>query len=301
MLYLGEAAAVITSITFAINSALFTLAGREVGSLVVNRLRLIAASFFLIAAHWIFLGTPWPTGANFDRWFWLGLSGIVGLVLGDAFLFQAFVWVGPRISMLMMSLAPILAAFTAWIFLGEALTWWQLMGIFLTIIGVMWVVLERNQNQGPQKENYLRGILFGLGGAIGQALGSPISGNFIRMFTAMIVIWLITIIQRQARTTIQHAIAYPDALWKIIGGAFTGPFLGVCFYRSISGCISVIICAAVYQYRSCEYTDGSSSHIFTPGGLFLFQREVWMGSHSRNLNRHVGSCSAFPGLIRYST
>ena len=239
MLYLGEVAAVITSITFAINSALFTLAGREVGSLVVNRLRLVAASLFLMAAHWIFLGTPWPVGANFDRWFWLGLSGIVGLVLGDAFLFQAFVWVGPRISMLMMSLAPILAAFTAWIFLGEALTWWQLVGILLTIIGVMWVVLEKNQNQGPQKENYLRGILFGLGGATGQALGlvlakiglgdlfSPISGNFIRMFTAMIVIWLITIIQKQVRATIQQAVEYPNALWKIIGGAFSGPFLGV--------------------------------------------------------------------------
>ena len=239
MLYLGEAAAVITSITFAINSALFTLAGREVGSLVVNRLRLVAASFFLITAHWIFLGTPWPTSADFDQWIWLGLSGIVGLVLGDAFLFQAFVWVGPRLSMLMMSLVPILAAFTAWIFLGEALSWWQLFGILLTIIGVIWVVLEKNQGQGPQKENYLRGILFGLGGAIGQALGlvlakiglgdifSPISGNFIRMFTAMTVIWLITIIQKQARTTIQHAVDYPNALWKIIGGAFSGPFLGV--------------------------------------------------------------------------
>ncbi|MCJ7715280.1 MAG: DMT family transporter, partial [Anaerolineales bacterium] len=141
MLYLGEIAAIITSITFAINSALFTLAGREVGSLVVNRLRLIIASLLLMAAHWIFLGTLWPVGADIDRWFWLGLSGIVGLVLGDMFLFQAFVWVGPRISMLMMSLAPILAAFTAWIFLGEALSLVQLFGIFLTVIGVMWVVL----------------------------------------------------------------------------------------------------------------------------------------------------------------
>jgi len=239
MLYLGEIAAIITSFTFAINSALFTLAGREVGSVVVNRLRLVIASLLLMAAQWIFLGTPWPVGVELDRWIWLGLSGIVGLVLGDAFLFQAFVLVGPRISMLMMSLAPILAAFIAWIFLGEALTLWQIMGIILTLIGVMWVVLEKNNKQGPQKENYLRGVLFGLGGATGQALGlvlaknglggsfSPISGNFIRMFTAMIVIWLVTIIQKEFRTTIQQAIDFPSAMGKILGGAFLGPFLGV--------------------------------------------------------------------------
>jgi drug/metabolite transporter (DMT)-like permease len=239
MLYLGEIAAIITSFTFAINSALFTLAGREVGSVVVNRLRLVIASLLLMAAQWIFLGTPWPVGVELDRWIWLGLSGIVGLVLGDAFLFQAFVLVGPRISMLMMSLAPILAAFIAWIFLGEALTLWQIMGIILTLIGVMWVVLEKNNKQGPQKENYLRGVLFGLGGATGQALGlvlaknglggsfSPISGNFIRMFTAMIVIWLVTIIQKEFRTTIQQAADFPSAMGKILGGAFLGPFLGV--------------------------------------------------------------------------
>lgn len=238
-MYLGEIAAIITSFTFAINSALFTLAGREVGSVVVNRLRLVIASLLLMAAQWIFLGTPWPVGVELDRWIWLGLSGIVGLVLGDAFLFQAFVLVGPRISMLMMSLAPILAAFIAWIFLGEALTLWQIMGIILTLIGVMWVVLEKNNKQGPQKESYLRGVLFGLGGATGQALGlvlaknglggsfSPISGNFIRMFTAMIVIWLVTIIQKEFRTTIQQTIDFPSAMGKILGGAFLGPFLGV--------------------------------------------------------------------------
>ena len=46
LLYLGELAAIITSITYAVNSTLFTVAGRVVGSTVVNRVRLIAACFF---------------------------------------------------------------------------------------------------------------------------------------------------------------------------------------------------------------------------------------------------------------
>jgi len=239
MLYLGELAAIITSITYAVNSTLFTVAGRVVGSTVVNRVRLVAACFFLTLAHWIFLGSLWPIGAEWDRWFWLGLSGIVGLVLGDAFLFQAFVWIGPRLSMLMMSLAPIIAAAAAWIFLGEKLSLWQIAGIMITLIGIGWVVMEKNKNQPPDKENYLKGILFGLGGAAGQGLGvvlaklglegsfSPISANFIRMITAVIVIWAATLVQKEFMHTVNKVISNPKALWGIIGGAFSGPFLGV--------------------------------------------------------------------------
>jgi len=239
MLYLGELAAIITSITYAVNSTLFTVAGRVVGSTVVNRVRLVAACLFLTLAQWIFLGSLWPVGAGWDRWFWLGLSGIVGLVLGDAFLFQAFVLVGPRLSMLMMSLAPIIAAAAAWIFLGESLSFWQISGILITLIGVGWVVMEKNKNQPADKENYLKGILFGLGGATGQGLGvvlaklgldgsySPISANFIRMFIAMIVIWAATLLKKEFKSTINKVISNPKTLWGIVGGAFSGPFLGV--------------------------------------------------------------------------
>jgi drug/metabolite transporter (DMT)-like permease len=239
MLYVGEIAAIITSMTFAINSALFTLAGREVGSMVVNRLRLIAASLFLSLAHWLYFGSPWPIGVGWDRWFWLGLSGIVGLAIGDAFLFQAFIWVGPRISMLMMSLAPILAALIAWIFLGEILSTGQLLGIGLTLLGVIWVIADKNGDRESGKGNYIKGVLFGLGGAIGQALGfvmaknglgggfSPISGNFIRMVSGMVVLWIITIFSRKVVSSFKEAVTHPSAAWKIIAGAFMGPFFGV--------------------------------------------------------------------------
>ena len=198
-LFLGEIAALITSVCFSATSTFFTLAGRQVGSLVVNRIRLILALILLIFTHWVLLGQPIPLDAAPQRWFWLGISGVIGLVLGDAFLFQAFVWIGPRISMLMMSLAPVLAALAAWVFLGEFLSAGQIVGILITMAGVAWVVLDQNGGgpKTPGPKNYLRGILFALGGATGQALGlvtakyglfgdfSPISANFIRMFTAV--------------------------------------------------------------------------------------------------------------------
>jgi drug/metabolite transporter (DMT)-like permease len=242
-LYLGEIAALITSVCFSSTSTLFTLAGRRVGSLIVNRTRLILALLFLIPTHWIFLGYPLPLAAEPSRWFWLGLSGVVGLVLGDIFLFQAFVLIGPRLSMLMMSLAPILAALMAWLFLAERLGIGQLFGIALTLTGVAWVILERNgaNREDLDQKDYLLGILFGLGGAAGQALGlvlakfglggdfSPISANIIRMSAAAITLWGLALIQGQALPTIQKLRRDHRAVWLIVGGAFTGPFLGVSF------------------------------------------------------------------------
>lgn len=239
MLYLGELAAIATSMTYAVNSTLFTEAGLKVGSVVVNRIRLIAAFLFLSLGHWIFYGSFGPGFAEPERWLWLGLSGIVGLVMGDAFLFQAFVWVGPRISMLMMSLAPIIAGITAWIFLGEKLTAMQMIGILITLLGIGWVIIDKNKANTATQRNYLKGILYGFGGAAGQGLGvvlaknglggdfSALSANFIRMLVAMIVIWMITIIRREFRTTFQTATSHPKALWWTIVGAFSGPFVGV--------------------------------------------------------------------------
>jgi drug/metabolite transporter (DMT)-like permease len=239
MLYIGELAAIAAAMTYSVNSTLFTDAGRKIGSAAVNRIRLIAGSIFLVLAQWIILGTLWPVNAGPDRWFWLGMSGIVGFVLGDAFLFQAFVWVGPRISMLMMSLAPIIASIVAWMFLGEKLTLWQMVGILITLAGIAWVVIEKDQQQIGRKENYIKGIWFGLGAAVGQGLGmvlaknglgegfSPISANFIRMLVAMITILFITFFQREFRSTIDKSLSHPRAFLSVVGGSFVGPVMGV--------------------------------------------------------------------------
>ncbi len=236
--YLGELAALGTSLSFSFGSTMFTLAGRRIGSIIINRARLVFAAVFLSIVHWFMLGTLFPFDASSERFLWLGLSGVVGLVLGDIFLFQAFVLIGPRLSMLMMSLAPILAALQAWVFLGESLSLGQIFGILLTIAGIVWVVMEGNRKHEGDRE-YGRGILFGLLGAIGQATGlvlaknglggefSPISANLIRMTAAVIVLWGITLFQGQFKQTVNKLKGDHKGTLLTMGGAFAGPFLGV--------------------------------------------------------------------------
>ena len=241
MTYTGELAALATSLFFSFGSIFFTLAGRRVGSMVVNRTRLVVAVALLSVTHWVMFGIPLPLHAEPERWLWLGLSGISGLALGDMFLFQAFVIIGPRLSMLMMSLSPVIAAIQAWIFLGETMSAGQMAGILITLGGITWVVMERNGNNNQRNRDYARGILYGLGGAIGQATGlvlaknglfgefSPISGNVIRMITAAVVLWMMTFIQREAGKTLRTLAEDCRGVGFTIAGAIAGPFLGVSF------------------------------------------------------------------------
>ena len=241
MNYIGELAGLVTSVSFSFGSTFFTLAGRRVGSIVVNRVRMLFAIGFVIITHWIVLGTPIPVDADPERWIWLGLSGLVGFVIGDFFLFQAFVWIGPRLSMLMMSLVPVISAFQAWIFLGETITLAQMIGILLTVGGVAWVVMGRNASNNDKEKNYMRGILYGLGGAVGQASGlvlaknglagefSPISANLIRLIIGTAVLWIITLIQKESKTTFKKIVNDSRGLLFVALGSFAGPFLGVSF------------------------------------------------------------------------
>ncbi len=238
---LGPLSALGTSICWSFTSTFFTLAGRRVGSMVVNRTRLALAVLFLLLTHWIMLGTIFPWHAPPERWLWLGLSGILGLVIGDALLFQSFIWLGPRLAMLIMSLAPVISTLFAWVLLGERLAIWQLAAIAITVAGVASVILDQGGNHAAivSGKNYLIGVLFGLGGAMGQASGliaakkglegdfSALSGTLIRMFVAMLALWAITIAMREGQETLHRLKDDPQALKYLAAGAFIGPFLGV--------------------------------------------------------------------------
>lgn len=239
--YWGELAALMTAVCWSATAVFFTFAGRRVGSVVVNRTRLVLALILISLTHWILMGSPFPAGAGPDRWLWLGLSGVIGLALGDAFLFQAYLWVGPRLSMLMMSLAPVIAALLAYVFLDEQLTFVQWLGITVTLAGIALVVLEGNRDArlAPEKRDYRRGILFGIGAASGQAIGlvlakqglqgdfSALSGNWIRMASAVVALWGVTVLAGRAGPTVRKLAADKGALLPIIAGAVTGPFVGV--------------------------------------------------------------------------
>src|SRR5512144_2506403 len=97
MKFFGEIAALATAFFFAMTALIFTSTGRSVGSQVTHRMRLLFALLYLVILNLILFRQPLPFSADSSRWFCLSISGIIGLSLGDAFLFQSMVSVGTRI------------------------------------------------------------------------------------------------------------------------------------------------------------------------------------------------------------
>lgn len=238
--FTGEIAALGTSVCWTLTSIFFTISGRRVGSVTVNQTRLVMAVAFLSVAHLLVQGQWWPAQADLYRWLWLGLSGVIGLVLGDTLLFQAFILIGTRRSVLLMSLVPIISVIVAWLLLGEMLSAVEMVAVGLTVGGIAWVVSERGGGSGVQADprHYRLGILAGIGGALGQALGlvvskkgmagdfAPLSATLMRMVVAATVIWSYTLLRGRAGQTLR-ALTDRRASLAILGGAITGPFLGV--------------------------------------------------------------------------
>lgn len=239
MNFIGEIAALSTSLIWAGTSVLFTKATQQVGSIIVNRMRSVIGLIYLMLLNLVFYGYLLPLDAGTERWMWFALSGAVGYALGDLFLFQSFICIGTQRGMLMMSLAPLLSAGLAWIFFGETLTGVQMFGVLVTLAGVAWVILrQRSRTAINPVCNPTQGVLYGLGAASGQAVGfvlskqgladgfSPIAGNSIRMLAAVIVLWTLASIQGKARQTINSVRTQPQVLGWLGIAAFTGPVIG---------------------------------------------------------------------------
>ena len=170
----------LTALFWTVTSLSFEAAGKRVGSLQVNLIRLVIAFFIYAVYLKITRGMFLPVDAGAERWLWLSLSGLVGFVIGDLLLFQAFVVVGARISMLIMSLSPPVTALISWLMLGEVLSPMNWLGMAVTLTGISLVVLKREKGSGMALRKIttaysLKGVLLAFGGAVGQAAGLVLS------------------------------------------------------------------------------------------------------------------------------
>ena len=120
--HFGEIAGVLTAVFWTVTALAFESAGKKVGSLAVNLIRLVIAFFLIGAYSWLARGFFFPTDATLYSWKWLALSGVVGFVIGDLLLFESYLFIGARVAMLVMALAPPFAALIGWLMLDEVLS-----------------------------------------------------------------------------------------------------------------------------------------------------------------------------------
>lgn len=237
---LGELFALCTAIFWTATALAFESASLKVGSLSVNIIRLVLGFLFLSFFSLIFRGKFFPSDADSYNWQWLGISGLIGFVIGDLFLFKSYTIIGSRFAMLIMALVPPLAAFFGFIILKERIGYLSYLGMVLTIAGISIAIFNRkDKNSGFSLKLPVRGILYAFGGAVGQALGLVLSkkgmGTYDAFASTQIRIVaglagfciLVTFMNRWRK--VYEALFHFRAMQGIATGSFFGPFLGVSF------------------------------------------------------------------------
>lgn len=238
--HIGEFAALAVALFWTISALAFESASRKIGSLSVNILRLCLGLVFISLLTAIIRRQILPFDATRHNWIWLALSGIIGLVLGDYFLFRSYPLIGSRFAMLVMTLAPPLSAVFAYFILGESLELIQIAGMLIVIIGIIIAIFNK-----PVKGEKLSiklssaGILFAFIGAIGQALGivlskygmegyDPFASTQIRIIAGVAgYSIIITFLRRWNQVSL--SLRDLSAMKVLTLGSFFGPFLGISF------------------------------------------------------------------------
>ncbi len=236
----GEFAALLTAVFWTATSLAFETASHKIGTIAVNILRLLLGLLFLSIFAYFRRGLILPLDADFFNWKWLSLSGLIGFVFGDLFLFESYVIIGSRFSMLIMTLVPPITALFGFLFIGERLTLFHFFGMSLTFLGISMAIFGR-ENKGDKLSLKLspRGILYAVGGAIGQALGlvlsklgmkdyDPFAATQIRIIAGIFgYVLLVTILSRWRN--VARAVRNREGMLYTTVGSFFGPFLGVSF------------------------------------------------------------------------
>jgi drug/metabolite transporter (DMT)-like permease len=287
--YLGEIVAFGTTISWSLGIFPFTEAARRLGPNPVNHFRLVLAVIFLTILSLVFLPlsffdlftSPLPL-----HWLWFGLSGVVGLALGDHFGFTSFAILGPRIASIFSTLAPAAALATGYFMIGERINIIGIIGILLTIAGVIWLTLTKSAKllmKDHEHGNKEKGILFGILSALCQGVGIVLANKgfeyqqngidlpffqatWLRMICATVVIYLITISRGKLIEYTKPVLANKNnGIKYTIAGTIFGPVIGVS--------LSMLAISLLHNKPSVAQTIFSLVPIFALPLAWIFYRE----------------------------
>jgi drug/metabolite transporter (DMT)-like permease len=237
--HLGELSALFTAVLWSGSSLVFAAASRRVGSVLVNVSRLVfALAYFAVLLPVMGL----EIHLSNRQAILFGISGIIGLAIGDSFLFRAYQQIGARISMLVMSIAPAISAMLAFIFLDEALSIWGVLGMGVTLAGIVLVIVSRRGLSSSGTVLSVGGITSAFLAAVGQGVSlvfaklafadGPVNGFVaagLRITVAVVVMLPIVFATGRLAHPVEEFARDRRALTLTAIGSILGPFLGISF------------------------------------------------------------------------
>ena len=237
----GELISLVAVAGWTVSALSFEGAGRRVGSIPVNILRLALAAIIIALVNLLRGFTPWPPGVTSTQALWLMASGFVGFFLGDLLLFRSFLSIGARLAMLVMSLSPPISALLDGLVFGQGLNAGDGLGMSLAVLGVALAATARTKNAaGPPTATKSRrwlGFLLAFGGALGQSGGmilgklgmgthDPLAATFLRTLGGMAG-FIPLVLLTGATGRVIKALGDGKAMSRLSLGTIAGPVIGV--------------------------------------------------------------------------
>ena len=234
----GELAALSGAFLWAISSAIYSLLGQKISPLKLNLFKgLIAIALIFLT---LIISGKLQTELNLITISLFLISGVLGIGLGDTAFFSALKNMGARRTLLMATLSPPITALLGLIFLKEQLTFGAWCGIFITGIGVAWVISERTPGAAITNINIKQGIIWAILAEIANSSGaiisrfallssdiSPLWSSLFRLTGGAIIVILLLFLQRIKPSQLEKI----NWSMKLVGGIFVttfgGTYLGI--------------------------------------------------------------------------
>lgn len=251
---LGQLISLGVAVSWTISALASEIGSKRLGVFVMNVWRMALAILLSVVLMWLTLGQPYPLYAGQTTWAWLLASGVVGYFFGDWCLFNSYLTIGSRMGQLFMTLAPMFTAIAAWVMIGQTLSWSALLAMTVTLSGIAISVLGRDSQHHVTVELPAKGVLYGLGAALGQGVGLvlskigvdsythdvpeavvddvvgylPFASNMIRCIAGLVCFSAWLILSGHA-DRMRESLHERKGLMAMLCAVFSGPFIGVGF------------------------------------------------------------------------
>ncbi|RKX24920.1 MAG: hypothetical protein DRP47_10640 [Candidatus Zixiibacteriota bacterium] len=253
--YIGEIAALLTAIVWALAVIFFRKSGEAVHPIGLNLFKNSLAAILFIPTAWLF-GETLFLSVPMEDYLLLLLSGVLGIGISDTLFFKSLNALGASLSAIVDCLYSPFIIGLSMLWLGETLDIWQVVGVILILSAVLIIMGERNKNPVGRR-TILLGILWGVLAMASMAVSivmikplltrSPlIWATEIRLIGGMVVLMGFLLVH-PSRRIILKSIRSSQRWGYTVTGSILGAYLSMVLWLASMKLTQVSIAAALSQ------------------------------------------------------